>query len=156
MNLKKLIIMGCAIVLSVVLVGCSNNKNVEEKLEDLMAKIYEVIPEDERPMMLNNTVVTEENIEYYLGTKDITFKEALASEPMVGSIPHSVVLIRANEGQDIEALKKAVKENVNPAKWICVNVEEENVIVENNGDLVILIMTNEHPQELLEQFKNLK
>ena len=40
----------------------------------------------------------------------------------------------------IEAAKKAIKDNVNPRKWIC--VEASNVIVKSKGDLVILIMAD--------------
>ena len=55
-----------------------------------------------------NTEVTEENIEYYLGTKDIEYKEALASESGVGSIAHSVVLVRMKDGSDIEDAKQKI------------------------------------------------
>ena len=48
----------------------TNNEKVDGKLEDLMTKIYEDIPEDERPMMLMNTEVNDENVEYFLGTTD--------------------------------------------------------------------------------------
>jgi len=49
-------------------------------------------------MMLMNTEVNEENVEYFLGTKDIEYEEALASEPGIGSIAHSVVLVRVKDG----------------------------------------------------------
>ena len=130
-------------------------QNVEGKLEDLMHQVYEGIDKKELPMMLGNVEITDENIENFLGSKDIDFKEALASESGVGSIAHSVVLIRANEDQDIEELKEAVEESANPAKWICVTAEE--VEVENNGDLVILIMTEEEKADIIsENFANLK
>ena len=93
------------IILSVFFItGCSNN-NVEGTLESIMEKVYADIPEDERPMMLTNTEVNEENIEYYLGTSDIEYEEALASESGVGSIAHSVVLVRTKDNADIEAIK---------------------------------------------------
>ena len=41
--------------------------------------------------------------------------------------------------QDIQ-VKTKIKETINPRKWICVGVEEEDVIVKNKGDLIILIM----------------
>ena len=46
--------------------------------------------------------LNKENVENYLGTKDIEFKEALASESGVGSFAYSVVLVRAKEGADID------------------------------------------------------
>ena len=136
--------------------GCS--KNVEGSLESIMEKVYADIPEDERPMMLTNTEVTEENIEYYLGTSDIEYEEALASESGVGSIAHSVVLVRTKDNADIEAIKDKIEDNINPRKWICVGVEEDDVIVENKGNLIILIMVNdETTREKIEtSFEKLK
>lgn len=124
-------------------VGCGKEKekNVEGTLEEIMTKVYADLPEEQRPMMLTNVEVTDENVEYYLGTSDIDYKEALASESAVGSIPHSVVLVRVNEGADVEAIKNKIKDSVDPRKWIC--VEAENVIVKSKGDLIILIMATD-------------
>lgn len=137
--------------------GCGS-QNIEGNLEDLMDKVYVNIPEEERPMMLMNTEVNEENIEYYLGTKDIEYETALASESGVGSIAHSVVLVRIKKNADIEAIKTKIKENVNPRKWVCVGVEEDEVIVENKGDLIILIMIEDEAKrdKIKESFENLK
>lgn len=137
--MKKICFLTMIIGLLLILPGCSK-QNVEGKLEDIMTKVYSDIPEEERPMMLMNTEVTEENIEYYLGTTDIEYEEALASESGVGSIAHSVVLVRTKENADIEAIKTKIKENINPRKWICVGVEESDVIVKNKGNLIVLIL----------------
>ena len=123
--------------------GCGADKNVSGTLEEIMTKVYADIPEDERPMMLTNTEVNEENIEYYLGTKDIEYVEALASESGIGSIAHSVVLVRAKDNADIEKIKTDIKEKVDPRKWLCVGVEREDLIVKNKGNLIILIMVED-------------
>ena len=138
-----------------VVTGCGN---VEGSLEDIMAKVYENIPEDERPMMLTNTEVNEENIEYFLGTKDIEYEEALASESGIGSIAHSVVLVRTKKGADVEKIKDKIEKSVNPRKWVCVGVEKDDVIVESEGDLIILIMVEDETtrEKLEESFDNLK
>lgn len=138
------------------LTGCGE-KSVEGNLEDLMTSVYEGLEDDEKPMMLTNTEVNEENIEYYLGTKDIDYEEALASESGVGSIAHSVVLVRVKDGADIESIKTEIKENIDPRKWICVGVEEEDVIVKNKGNLIILIMVEDEASrsKLEEGFDNL-
>jgi len=122
-----------------------------------MTKVYASVSDEEKPMMLTNTEVNNENIEYYLGTADIEYKEALASESAVGSIAHSVVLLRTKDNADIEAIKTKIKESINPRKWVCVGVEEKDVIVENKGDLVVLILVeNSATREKLEEsFKNL-
>ena len=150
----KKIILGClACVTLFSLTGCEE-KQVEGTLEEIMTKVYADVPEDERPMMLTNTEVTEENVENYLGTKDIEYEEALASESAVGSIAHSVVLVRMKDGANIEDAKKKIEENVNPRKWIC--VEAEDVVVKNKGNLIILIMSSSNYIEKIENsFDNL-
>lgn len=149
--LKKLSLLVVLLIAVLGVSGCSSS-NVEGSLEDVMTKLYESIPEDERPMMLMNTEVNEENIEYYLGTKDIEYVEALASESAVGSIAHSVVLVRTKDNADIETIKSEIKEKVNPRKWICVGVERDDLIVKNKGNLIILIMVeNEDTRTKLEE-----
>lgn len=154
--MKKIFLVIIMGVLCLSLTGCGE-KNVEGTLEEIMTKVYADIPEDERPMMLMNTEVNEENIEYYLGTTDIEYDSALASESGVGSIAHSVVLLRTKDNADIENIKTTIRENVDPRKWICVGVEEDDVIVKNKGNLVILIMVeDEATREKIEQaFDNL-
>ena len=132
--------------------GCSS-KNVEGSLEDIMTKLYEGISEENLPMGLSNIEVNSENIEYYLGTSDIKYTEALASEPMVTSIAHSVVLLRVQDGEDVEAIKTKIKDNVNPRKWLCVGVE--NVIVKSKGDLIVLIMNDTIGEEISTNFDSL-
>ena len=71
----------------------------------------------------------------------------------------TVIVDTAGRLQIDEVLMKElqdIKDNINPRKWICVGVEEDNVIVDNIGDLVILIMDNNYPDTLHENFKNLK
>ena len=145
-----------AILLVFSLTGCSS-KNVEGTLEEIMTKVYADLKDEEKPIGLANTEVTEENIEYYLGTKDIEYESALASESMIGSIAHSTVLVRVKDNVDVEAVKTKIKENINPRKWICVGVEEEDVIIKNKGNLIILIMIeDETTREKINQgFNNL-
>jgi hypothetical protein len=56
------------------------------------------------------------------------------------------------KGADIEKLKSEIKENVNPNKWVCVGVDPSNIIVDNIGDLVILIMSDTDAQALHSAF----
>ena len=130
LSLFILLVAGC-----VLLTGCGS-KSVEGKLENLMSKVYDKLPEDKTPMMLTNTKVTEENVEYYLGTSEIEFEEAIASESGTGSIAHSVVLVRLKDGADVDAMAKSMNENVNERKWICVTAEKIYSVA--SGDVVCL------------------
>ena len=161
-TIKKLfaLLLVCTTILT--LTGCGE-KNVEGSLEDIMKSInthtYEGLADDEKPMLGNINVSTDmaDNIAYYIGTDEIEYEEILASEPMMSSIAYSVVLVRMKDGADIEAAKTAIKENVNPAKWMCVEVPKDKVIVKSKGNLIILIMVADDTfrEKLEEGFDNL-
>ena len=155
---KKIFAILLCLVSIFMVTGCGDKMtHIEGKLEELMTKVYDGIKEEELPMMLQNIELTEEDIEYFIGTKDIKWKEAIASESGIGSIAHSVVLIRMDENvsqKDIDDAKTKIKENANPRKWLC--VEAENVSVESNGDLIILIMSDAKAETLKTNFSKLK
>lgn len=132
-------------------------QNVEGTLDEIMDKVYVNVPEDERPMGLSKIEVNDENIEGFLGTSDIEYDEILASEPMVSSIAHSVVLIRVKDNADIEGIKTKIKDNINPRKWVCVGVEPDEVIIENKGNLIIVIVVEDENirNEIAKEFKGL-
>ena len=151
--MKKILLLLVAIMLSLTLTGCGN-KNVEGTLEEIMTKVYSTLGEDETPMMLTNIEITEENAEMYLGTSNIEFESALASESATGSIAHSVVLLRVKNNADVERIEEMIEENVNPRKWICVEAEE--VEVESKGNLIILVMSTETTTDkIIAQFNKL-
>ncbi len=161
MNKKVLGIALGVVVVAVIVIACicllpnsSASKNVEGSLNEIMTKLYNGISSDDMPELATNPV-TQDNVEYYLGTADIQYKEALASEPLMSSIAHSVVLVRLNSADDANAVKEKIENNVNPRKWICVEVDRQNVKVESIGDLVVLIMDNEISDKILENFNNL-
>ena len=145
-KLNKILIL-LLIVATFALTACSSN--VEGNLSDIMDKIYADIKEEDRPMLETVNILEQETenlddlIIYTIGTKDIKYKEIYESRPMMGSIAYSVVLVRMEEGADVEAAKTAIKENVDPRKWFCVWVEPEDVIVKSKGDLIILIMVED-------------
>ena len=141
---KKVIIIIAAIVVVLAIVAVfifagKTEKTVEGTLEEIMAKVYEGIPEENLPMLMD-IPIDNETVEGFLGTTEVSYKEALAKEPMISSIPHSVVLVRLNNAKDAEAAVEKIKASVNPRKWIC--VEASNVVVKSKGDLVILIMAD--------------
>lgn len=130
----------------------ANQPEGGKSLEEIAAGLYDGI--DEMPK-LGNMEITAENEQYYLGTTGLNFTEALASEAMITSIAHSVCLVRMADGEDIEAAKAQIKEKCDPRKWICVGVEPEDVIVDNVGNVIILIMTEFSPEQIHENFLSL-
>lgn len=157
--MKKLSILLIMILGVFTLVGCGKKEvHIEGKLDEIFDKIYEKVDEENLPMGLTEIEITKDNIEQFVGTKDIEFESASASESQVGSIAYSVVLIRTKKGADVEEIKKKIEDNINPRKWICVGVEKEDVIIDNKGDLVIAIVVEDEAarKEIHEGFNSLK
>lgn len=169
--MKKILLTISMIMLSLTLVlsaaGCAGQGddkkaggNLEGSLEDIVKQIYEKaeLSDDFREYTLDNLLLTEineENEEYHLGKKGIVYKEAIISEPMMMPSAYALCLIRANEDQDIEALKTEIKNSANPNKWICVGVDEKNVLVDNVGDVILLVMSDDNAQSIMSAFKAL-
>ncbi len=152
-KIRFIIVILCLFTLTL---GCQKkSNNIDDSLASIMEKVYANIPSDDLPA-LENIKVTKDNQEYYLGSSDFSYKEALASEPLMSSIAHSVVLVRVNSINDVEKIKKEIKEKIDPRKWVCVGVEDNNVIVESKGNLIILIMDNEYATVIRDNFLNLK
>lgn len=129
---------------------------VHEKnsLEGIMERIYAGV-ETQMPKTMN-TVITDESAGYFLGLENLDgIEEALASESMIGSQAHSVCLVRVKDGEDVEKIKEAIRTQVNPRKWICVGVDPEDVIVENRGNLILLVLDQFAPKEILASFQAL-
>ena len=151
--MKKILLIVTIFVISLTIVGCGS-KNVEGTLEELMTKVYSTLKEDETPMMLTNIEVTQKNAEMYLGSANIEFEEALASESATGSIAHSVVLLRVKDNTDVEKVKEKIKNSINPRKWIC--VEAEKVKVESKGNLILIVMSSKATTDkITTEFNNL-
>jgi predicted small lipoprotein YifL len=66
--------------------------------------------------------------------------EVAVFEPMMGSIPYSMVLVRAADAANAEAVADAMKAGIDQRKWIC--VEADDLKVAGFGDVVMLIMVN--------------
>lgn len=64
--------------------------------------------------------------------------EASFCEAMMGSQAFSLVLVKVDDVANVEAMAKAIQENVNPRKWICVNADDLMVVA--TGQYVLLAM----------------
>lgn len=145
--------------LFVCLTGCSD-KNLNYTTMEIIEKVYEGFGQDELPMlektdmktMIDNEMFTLEND---LGIKELNYEEATVSQPMMGSIAHSVVVIKLKDSEDAAAVAAEIKEKINPRKWIC--VEAEQVYVENRGNVIIAVMADKaSADKIIENFRNLE
>jgi hypothetical protein len=164
-KMKKILLLLLVGLLAVGAIGCSNSQetgndgvevekepSVEGTLEEIMERLYSGV-EIQLPKTMH-TVIEGDNIAYFLGSDEIIFTEGLASEPMISSAAHSIALLRVDEDADIDVLMNTIKTNVDPRKWICVGVEEDEVIVDHIGNLIILVMDQE-AEAFHESFLNL-
>ncbi|HHY82114.1 MAG TPA: hypothetical protein GX505_05475 [Clostridiales bacterium] len=168
--MKKLLILFLALVLLISVPACSTqgtggndkgsgNSNLEGSLDDILAQIYEKaeLEDSFREYIetgLMKTEITAENCASYFGV-DLEFESGLASEPVMMPSAYLLALIRVKEGADIEKIKADIKANADPMRWICVGVDPANVFVENVGDVVVLIMSDNAGQALKDAFLSL-
>ena len=114
----------------------------EGTFEDLVTKIYETNPVEfmAGPAMAMD-LADVESLPYYLGVETADgIAEAAWSEAMIGSIPYSLVLVRAAEGADMEAIKTAMFNGINTRKWICVEADQLRVV--SAADVIMLVMAS--------------
>ena len=151
-NMKRKIawILLAAMTLSIAACGnktgdpVADDGNITAEATDILDEIYKTAKTDDDYFSytddFENVEITEAEEEYILGTTEIDYTDSVYSAPMMSSIAYQCVLLRVSEDQDIEAAKKLLEENADPAKWIC--VEAESVVVENVGDVILFIMAD--------------
>ena len=137
--MKKVLKLFLSACMCMSLFGCAS-KNKTMDLEEMMDQVYADIQEDELPMMIELFPIDEENEEWFFGTNQIHYEEALASESGIGSVPHSVVLIRAKDAQEAQKIQSTLKKTVNSYKWVCVGVDPSEVVVESRENIVLLVL----------------
>ena len=106
-------------------------------LTPVIEKAYEGIE-------IGEYIVAEIPAEDFEGYAFVPFQEgvkAVSADPMIGSIPHSVVLIEAEEGIDLEAMAEEILANADTRKWICVEAEKADVAVK--GNQLLFVMSDE-------------
>ncbi len=151
--MKKIFVLLFCLVMIVSMVGCAADKSETTaattetpaakgdtmSLMEILEGIYEGYT-GEMPEIVNMQIDNAEAFEMFAFTNSEIGYEAAVSEPMIGSIAHSVVLVRVPEGTDVEAVRSAIEENHNPRKWVCVKAEKTAVIAHNNT--IMLVMTS--------------
>lgn len=176
--MKKLaVLMIFLIVLSLLLISCRSEEEApktfsEMTLEEILAAIYQKggyskqltelieapVPEPDSMDFSNYLVTTEideDNCEYFLGKSDVAFQRAIASEASICPTTYSLCLIRANEGQDVDALAQAIRESADPMKWVCTGLPDDAVYVAAEEDVVILVMSASDGEALLSAFHSI-
>lgn len=115
-------------------------------LLDIMDKIYEI----DEPVLnvFRDTVdISDPDAMFYnTGLNDLTnVKEVAISEPMIGSQAYSLVLVRVDDESKVADVASAMKSGINPAKWICVEADDLQVV--SYEDVILLIMVSSQLSE---------
>lgn len=85
------------------------------------------------------TALTKDNFEYFAFTAMARRGvEAIAADSLINAVPHSVVLMRAQDAETAKQLAADVEANLNPAKWVCVEAEKTAVLVHNCTVLLVM------------------
>lgn len=154
--MKKMISALLALVMVLSLTACGGNNtpateapteaavSVEGTMEELVTKVMEKQPVEFMGgfMPVDLTDTSEDGlwaIKSFTGLDNAEQISDLAVfEPMMGSIPFSLVMVRVNEGADVAAVAETMKNNIDQRKWICVEADDLQVV--SFGDAVMLIM----------------
>lgn len=150
--MKKILCLVLAFAMALSLAACGGNTEPEAPafeltgtLEEISEKIYAAETVTDEMSIMPATEIALDDIDgltYNLGVASAdAIERAVISEPMIGSIPYSLALVKAKEGADIEALKNEILEGVNYRKWLCVAAEK--IAVVNCGDVILMIMATE-------------
>lgn len=147
--MKKLVSLLLAVLLVISVAACGSSaepsKKIEGTLEEVMQQVLDTVDVDAEVKeyvlgYLMQIPVDKEGEAYYLGKEGFNYKEALAAEPMMTSQAFSLVLIRTENSEEAAKISEEIVKVVDPRKWLCVGVEEDEVKSAYVNDLVILIM----------------
>ena len=115
------------------------NKLSSMKLDEIITKIYEKVPL-ELSLVSDYIDISDENaLKYNTGLTDSSkISEVCVSEPMIGSIPYSLVLVKVKNASDASDIASQMKSGIKQRKWVC--VEADDLAVTYSGDVVLLFM----------------
>lgn len=141
MKAKRIFAFTLAIALCAVCAGCGGGDKGNKKGDTMsVVEIAQSITTDVKDLPASEIVeLNGENFANYAFIPQGEGMEGAASEGLIGSIAHSVVIVRVPAGGDADTVKDEIEKAADPRKWIC--VEAEKTIVKAHGDTVLLVMS---------------
>lgn len=134
--MKKIIALALAAVMALSMVACGGTKDedktntdapvltYEQEVEALTKVIDDTLAEVEMPIELVKQPVDladADAVAYFSGVADATQLKALVvAEPMIGSIPFSVVVAKVADGVATADVRQAMIDGIALNKWVCV------------------------------------
>lgn len=114
-----------------------NNPGADMSVLDILK---DIMSEVDMEIETDNMLLDSENFQYFAFIDYKDGYEAACNEALINACAHSVVLVRVPDGEDAAAVAKDIEANADPRKWICVEAEKTEVV--QNGNLVLLVMSN--------------
>lgn len=109
-----------------------NKKTSEDVIKEILTGVdtpnYELTP------------INSENFSYYMFIDYIEGAKGYSADALISSTAHSVCLIELPQGVDAMSVASQIKNNADPAKWICVEAEAVEVAAKDN--MVLLVMSD--------------
>ena len=151
--MKKFVSMILALTMMLSLAACGGNGepettvpavSVEGTMEELLNKVIEQQPVEFMggviPVDLTDT--SEDGLWALKSFTGLDNAEGITEvgvyEPMMGSIPFSMVMVRVAPEAGSQTVAEAMKAGIDQRKWIC--VEADDLLVAGYADVVMLIM----------------
>ncbi len=136
--------------------GPHEERVLEEDLETLLEDIhnYEELDEETQSFLEGLSVeeVSDDRTAFHLGTEAYDYDRAIANVPELSMTPFELTLVRVSAGENIDVMVNGIKENIDPMKWGSIGVDPESIMVDNIGDVIVIIMSDEHMDALHEAF----
>jgi hypothetical protein len=107
---------------------------------DLNTLMGKIIKGTESDMVVATEEISPDAFPSNLFIDYIDGAKAVASNAMIGSIAHSICLLRLPDGADAAKVAEQINKNKDPRKWIC--VEAEKAVVVQKGSYILLAMSN--------------
>ena len=151
--MKKLFALLFAVMMVLSLVACGEEErptygavgeplvvSFEENSAKSAQEIADLLLKDPNLGFMGMTMAVEEGLLSGFGNAEIKgFKEGVMFGPTIGTIPFIGYVFTLDEGTDVDDFKQTLEENADLRWNICTEADE--LIVESEGDKVIVIMT---------------
>lgn len=156
--MKKIFITILIVALSFNLIACAKkdggsgdqpnestqNPILEKTPEEIIAYLYE----NAEPTSTLESVsswaeivdITQENASWFLGSSEVPFDSASASESPISPSNYSLVVVKVKEDATVEDAKKLIEDNLKPNKWVCMGAED--MIVESVDRVILAVLAD--------------
>lgn len=113
-----------------------NGESVDPELENIAKELYAGLSEEMNYVFY---ILDEASFESYTFVPYQEGIEGVSADPMITSIPHSLVLLKITDSDiDGKELAKQIEENADLNKWICVSADAKKAIYKDGYIMFVM------------------